>query len=110
MMYKRMVESLCQRRICDVCGGHTRSNPISESTEKWGHTKSLSVYVRTIMCGPYPTTGNHKIVLLDHTSARLNSSTWAKHCLVSAFHSKKKNRSEERRVGKECRSRWSPYH
>ena len=23
---------------------------------------------------------------------------------------KKPNRSEERRVGKECRSRWSPYH
>src|SRR2546422_10975751 len=23
---------------------------------------------------------------------------------------KEKNRSEERRVGKECRSRWSPYH
>ena len=23
---------------------------------------------------------------------------------------KKKPRSEERRVGKECRSRWSPYH
>ena len=22
----------------------------------------------------------------------------------------KSNRSEERRVGKECRSRWSPYH
>ena len=26
------------------------------------------------------------------------------------FGSKKKRRSEERRVGKECRSRWSPYH
>ena len=25
----------------------------------------------------------------------------------STYHS---NRSEERRVGKECRSRWSPYH
>ena len=24
--------------------------------------------------------------------------------------SRKGNRSEERRVGKECRSRWSPYH
>ena len=23
---------------------------------------------------------------------------------------KEENRSEERRVGKECRSRWSPYH
>src|SRR3712207_3503286 len=27
--------------------------------------------------------------------------------IVSAFH---RSRSEERRVGKECRSRWSPYH
>src|SRR5574344_1685424 len=26
------------------------------------------------------------------------------------FFSMEKNRSEERRVGKECRSRWSPYH
>ena len=25
-------------------------------------------------------------------------------------HSRKHARSEERRVGKECRSRWSPYH
>ena len=26
------------------------------------------------------------------------------------FRANIKNRSEERRVGKECRSRWSPYH
>ena len=26
------------------------------------------------------------------------------------IHLKKRSRSEERRVGKECRSRWSPYH
>ena len=26
------------------------------------------------------------------------------------FNERTKNRSEERRVGKECRSRWSPYH
>ena len=25
-------------------------------------------------------------------------------------HAVQRNRSEERRVGKECRSRWSPYH
>ena len=29
---------------------------------------------------------------------------------LSAFGLKKSVRSEERRVGKECRSRWSPYH
>src|SRR5256884_5299692 len=31
------------------------------------------------------------------------------HCLRQAFDGKRA-RSEERRVGKECRSRWSPYH
>ena len=30
--------------------------------------------------------------------------------LREPFDLKKANRSEERRVGKECRSRWSPYH
>ena len=29
---------------------------------------------------------------------------------LSTLGSKLKSRSEERRVGKECRSRWSPYH
>ena len=28
----------------------------------------------------------------------------------SGYHVNPKSRSEERRVGKECRSRWSPYH
>ena len=27
-----------------------------------------------------------------------------------SIHTNKYDRSEERRVGKECRSRWSPYH
>ena len=30
--------------------------------------------------------------------------------LFIAMPSRKSSRSEERRVGKECRSRWSPYH
>ena len=29
---------------------------------------------------------------------------------VTKGHSRLEDRSEERRVGKECRSRWSPYH
>ena len=28
----------------------------------------------------------------------------------SVFKREQRSRSEERRVGKECRSRWSPYH
>ena len=30
--------------------------------------------------------------------------------LIIESRQKKRRRSEERRVGKECRSRWSPYH
>ena len=33
----------------------------------------------------------------------------AKHCMEPIFPNFA-DRSEERRVGKECRSRWSPYH
>ena len=33
---------------------------------------------------------------------------WLRDVAGSAFFGEK--RSEERRVGKECRSRWSPYH
>src|SRR6202000_3529855 len=32
------------------------------------------------------------------------------HCRNAPFHGFWPERSEERRVGKECRSRWSPYH
>ena len=30
--------------------------------------------------------------------------------LIGHYYEREKGRSEERRVGKECRSRWSPYH
>src|SRR2546422_2559026 len=34
----------------------------------------------------------------------------ARNRITDLFRKKKPERSEERRVGKECRSRWSPYH
>ena len=37
-------------------------------------------------------------------------SDWEEFCQNRFGESGKENRSEERRVGKECRSRWSPYH
>ena len=44
----------------------------------------------------------------------LLTSTSSKRCIIAGTYGtpfiKKLMRSEERRVGKECRSRWSPYH
>ena len=36
--------------------------------------------------------------------------TWLHRLAVNVVLNARKSRSEERRVGKECRSRWSPYH
>ena len=36
--------------------------------------------------------------------------SWKKTCGLGPTQKKSPLRSEERRVGKECRSRWSPYH
>src|SRR5260370_4776846 len=38
------------------------------------------------------------------------SSSWKRFCLFVCRALSSIMRSEERRVGKECRSRWSPYH
>ena len=52
------------------------------------------------LCYTSGTTGNPKGVLYSHRSTVLHS---LMECAPDT-------RSEERRVGKECRSRWSPYH
>ena len=47
------------------------------------------------------------------TAALAMADGYACHCLILNYgqrHGIEVSRSEERRVGKECRSRWSPYH
>ena len=44
----------------------------------------------------------------ESLAARTSSQMWDE--VISADLTGTRSRSEERRVGKECRSRWSPYH
>ena len=49
--------------------------------------------------------------ILDHTLTKLRAGVPIKTMLTaSTLAVIRSSRSEERRVGKECRSRWSPYH
>ena len=65
--------------------------PIAKVAEKLGLTdEDLIPY------GRYKAKINHKLIHSDRPDGKL--------ILMTAI------RSEERRVGKECRSRWSPYH
>ena len=51
-----------------------------------------------------------KIIRLESLEFRYQSLSKRLNRLLSKFANKITTRSEERRVGKECRSRWSPYH
>ena len=53
--------------------------------------------------------GNRPAVVLQNDVGNFYSPTLIVATLTSKA-AKKYTRSEERRVGKECRSRWSPYH
>ena len=55
-------------------------------------------------------TGEFEIVEIDSVIGAVGQTVDWGTLDVGALKTTKKNRSEERRVGKECRSRWSPYH
>ena len=64
--------------------------------------KNLSLPAQPLMdnniyYGEYKIIGNRKVTYQDLNDAPISTS-------------ESLTRSEERRVGKECRSRWSPYH
>ena len=64
-----------------------------------------------ILCIENPKDATRKLLELINESGkvagyRIN----AQKSLAFLYTNDEKSRSEERRVGKECRSRWSPYH
>ena len=52
----------------------------------------------------------YMLILENHLLPYFGESDALSEKAVQDFVLQKLNRSEERRVGKECRSRWSPYH
>src|SRR5205823_8197855 len=78
-----------------VTGVQTCALPIS--ADSWEHGSGASL-------GP-----EHGIVQCSHESAA-GSRSRPKYLVGRSCISKRWHRSEERRVGKECRARWAPYH
>src|SRR5256885_15277036 len=84
------------------------------------HTLKLvppDLWVLTLLLGPFfvpgvkariPFARRPLTVLSSLMLVRVLTSLLTAACLIAAYFVP--NRSEERRVGKECRSRWSPYH
>ena len=77
-----------------------RINPYVEHGKKKGSVKKVTVSIPLTVL---------KILTDERTRRQVNNLRHATNSelLCEAF---LHDRSEERRVGKECRSRWSPYH
>ena len=100
-----MAEMFKHGLISDEAYWHKMCN-LSELTE--AHLGSL-IYESVII--------KNKVVTQDPTEKGLRKTLNYGHTLGHAIESyylqnpnREAERSEERRVGKECRSRWSPYH
>src|SRR2546430_9507351 len=87
-------------RDLTVTGVQTCALPISNDLPL--HWKSASGPVRSSVCGPFAAFRRSE----DSSPQRADQDNPAS----SGFPTLDRERSEERRVGKECRSRWSPYH
>ena len=88
---------------CSVCGGRLGFCCVSVSCSVSTVTQSLWLFIWTHV----------QVLAIPRTAARQAflsfTVSWGLLKLMS-IESVMPSRSEERRVGKECRSRWSPYH
>ena len=80
----------------------------SQVIEKVPHPDSDHLYVCKMDVGDYNVDATGKSVPLQVVCGAQNFEQGDK--TVTALIGATRSRSEERRVGKECRSRWSPYH
>ena len=83
----------------------------SQTTQLIGRrVRELNTYCEIVPYNKFPSGASGvKGVILSGSPYSVNSPEAFKADL-SAIRSQYLTRSEERRVGKECRSRWSPYH
>src|SRR2546429_8800738 len=70
--------------------------------------KAVEYYVREQLARAGAADATLELVHFGCTSEDINNLSYAR--LLQAARAALLGRSEERRVGKECRSRWSPYH
>ena len=97
------------RRSFLVAGGATvalTATQLRRPQLSWAQTGEINLYSSR----HYNTDDALYEGFTEETGIRVNLIEGSADELLERILSEGSNRSEERRVGKECRSRWSPYH
>ena len=109
------------KAVNDHCRAITkRSTPISGKVQSINFIPEGDVY-RLIIRSKLPAAEKFELWVFDEVIPTIRNAVAEKRGrrenavrragpLFGGFHIEHLHRSEERRVGKECRSRWSPYH
>ena len=102
VMHRRGMSPLAGHRIVSPQTGRRALSPMSPRTEASSTPERKSNSLPRIVFNRVNMDSNYE----GHTN------TSKDHCASFKIFSQQipRSRSEERRVGKECRSRWSPYH
>src|SRR3989442_3952498 len=87
----------------DVCSSDLRRSPTLTTTVRSTHRTSSTLSRRSSLVADGVTLERHLPSRCSHSACDPGG------CLAGPC-ARVSGRSEERRVGKECRSRWSPYH
>src|SRR2546426_4067172 len=90
-LFRRLVDLARQLEVALVTPGNTPESAIGRS-------------------GIGKTPGRDHESLVDAVGGEVKALSWLREGVESRRSVVRVHRSEERRVGKECRSRWSPYH
>ena len=105
---KNQIGSLAEHLRKMSSSGNDTTNGIDSASKGTTDTKNTSPPKTSGISINLNATEILKILITDHFFA--TCSTLAAVSVVVASIKYNTTRSEERRVGKECRSRWSPYH
>src|SRR2546425_11015006 len=85
-------------------GDHESHPEAKQHVESPHRVELLAAGVRLLDESRVETEGTEQFQYCDHGRRKRDQAE------IFRDEEARKNRSEERRVGKECRSRWSPYH
>ena len=109
-----LINTECGQHLVEKYGAKIESYPVEFSNIAQVNTQlnrpTKHTRLRNKIFRKYKASGYAGVEAIFERDQRNQKFIWGMYDRICGMFCRKTRRSEERRVGKECRSRWSPYH